>query len=137
VLRRPVAVLTAAYALGIVGGRYFPVSQQCLYGVGICVLTAVMVCVFAHRVAVGTAMVVLLAAVLGVLAYVPFHTLPASVKQLDDWLHKPVVVEGVVKHVEPRMSGALRLTLHYDSIEMPEDQCLVSGLVLITLKNPF
>jgi len=95
-----------------------------------------MVCVFAHRVAVGTAMVVLLAAVLGVLAYVPFHTLPASVKQLDDWLHKPVVVEGVVKHVEPRMSGALRLTLHYDSIEMPEDQCLVSGLVLITLKNP-
>ena len=134
-LRRPVAVLAAAYAVGIFIERFFPVSQQLLCGIGICVSAVVIFCVFAHRTVVGTAMVVLLAVVLGALAYAPFHTLPTSIRQLEGWLHRPVVVEATVRQVEPRASGALRLTLRYDSIETPDEQQQGSGLLLVTLKQ--
>ena len=134
-LRRPVAVLAVAYAVGIFIERFFPVSQQLLCGIGICVLAGSIVCIVARRAAVGTAMIVLLAAVLGALAYAPFHTLPTSVRQLEGWLHKPVVVEATVKHVEVRASGALRLTLRYDSIETPDEQHQGSGLLLVTLQK--
>jgi competence protein ComEC len=135
VLRRPVAVLAAAYAVGIFIERFSPVSPQLLCGIGICALAGSIVCIVARRAAVGTAMIVLLVAVLGALAYAPFHTLPTSIRQLERWMHKPVVVEAVVKHVEPRASGALRLTLRYDSIETPDEQYLGSGLVLVTLQK--
>jgi competence protein ComEC len=99
-------------------------------------LAVAIACVVARRESIGIVAVVLLVAVLGVMAYAPFHSLPTSVKQLEGWLHRPVAVEGVVKHVEPRASGALRLTLRYDSIETPDEQLLGSGLVLVTLKEP-
>ncbi len=134
-LQRPVAVLAVAYAAGIFIERFFPVSLYILYCFGACALAVAIICIVARRAAVGTAAVVLLAAVLGALAYAPFHTLPTSIRQLEGWLHKPVVVEGVVKHVEPRVSGSLRLTLCYDSIETPDEQFLGSGLVLVTLKK--
>jgi len=135
VLRRPVAVLAAAYAVGIFIERFFPVSLQILCEIGICASAGAIFCIFARRAAVGTAMVVLLVAVLGALAYAPFHTLPTSIRQLESWLHKPVVVEATVKHVEVRASGALRLTLRYNSIETPEEQFRGSGLLLVTLQK--
>jgi competence protein ComEC len=135
VLRRPVAVLAAAYAAGIFIERFSPCANHLLYGVGACSLAVVIVCAVMRRAAVGTVFVVLLAAVLGALAYAPFHTLPIAVRQLEGWLHRPVVVEGVVRHVEPGVSGGLRITLCYDSIEIPGEQLLCSGFVLVTLNE--
>jgi len=135
VLRRPVAVLTVAYAVGIFIERFFPVSLHSLYGIGAITLAGAVVCVAIRREAFGTGAVILLMTVLGALAYAPFHTLPPSIRQLEGWLHQPVVVEGIVKHVEPRASGAIRLTLRYVSIENPDEQFLGSGLLLVTLKK--
>lgn len=135
-MRRPVAMLAAAYAVGIFIERFYPASQLLLYGAGACALAAAIVCIFMRRAAIGAVAIALLAAVLGALAYVPFHTLPPSVRQLETWLHRPVVVEAAVVSVEPLASGALRLKLRYDSIETAEEQFLGSGLALVTLQKP-
>ena len=93
-MRRPVAMLAAAYAAGIFIERFYPVSQQLLCGAGACFLAAAIACVFMRRAAIGAGAIALLAAVLGALAYAPFHALPPSIRQLEGWLHRPVVVEG-------------------------------------------
>ncbi len=134
-MRRPVAVLALAYAAGIFIERYYPVSNQVLCGAGACFLSAAIVCIFMRRAAIGAGAIVLLTAVLGALAYAPFHALPPSVTQLEGWLHRPVVVEAEVRLVEPLASGALRLMLSYDSIETAEEQLVCSGLVQATLQK--
>jgi len=134
-LRRPVAVLALAYGAGIFIERYYPLSHTVLYGAGACALILVLACICLRRAAAGTAAIVLLAAVLGAFAYAPFHDRPASVKQLETWLHRPVVVEAEVRRVEPVAAGALRLTLAYDSIETAQEQLLCSGFVQATLQN--
>jgi len=135
VLRQPVAVLAAAYAAGICIQRYFFVSQSLLYAIALCALIVACVCLVVRYGACAIGAVVLLAASLGALAYAPFHSLPESARQLQGWLNRPVAVEGVVRQVEFRPSGALRLTLSYDSIETPEKQQLCRGLLLVTLKQ--
>lgn len=135
-MRRPAAVLALAYGAGIFIERYYPVSNQVLYGAGAGALVLALACIFLRRASTGTAAVVLLAAVLGSLAYAPFHDLPAHVRQSAGVLHRPVFVEAEVKRVEPLASGALRLTLAYDSIETPDEQLPCSGLVQATLQKP-
>ncbi len=134
-LRWPLAVLAVAYAAGIFIQRYFPVSQKALLILGACAFAAGFACVCLRRVSAGTAAVALLATALGALACEPFHDLPASVKQLEIWLHRPIVVEAAVKRVEPLSSGALRLTLRYDSIENEAERFLSTGLVQVTLQK--
>ena len=134
-MRRPVVVLAVAYSAGIFIERFYPVSPPVLYGAGACFLSAAIACIFMRRAAIGAVAIALLTAVLGALAYVPFHALPPSVTQLENWLHRPVVVEAEVRLVEPLASGALRLLLSYDSIETAEEQLLCSGLVQVTLQK--
>jgi competence protein ComEC len=126
-------VLALAYGAGIFIERYYPISYTVLCGAAACTLTVVLACICLRRTSAGTAAVVLLAAVLGGLAYAPFNDFPASVKQLEPWLHRPVAVEAEVRRVEPLASGDLRLTLAYDSIETAEEQLVCSGLVQATL----
>ena len=136
-LRRPSAVLALAYGAGIFIERYYPVSSRALLGAGAGALVLALACVCLRRATTGAAAVVLLAAVLGGLAYAPFHDLPASVKQLEAWQHRPVFVEAGVRRVEPLASGALRLTLDYDSIETADEQLVCSGRMQATLQKAF
>jgi competence protein ComEC len=136
-IRRPVAVLAVAYGAGIFFQKSFPVSDLILYAAGAGALIVALACVGLRRASIGTAAVVLLACVLGSLAYAPFHKLPVSIKQLEPRLNTPVAVEAMVERVEPLPAGALRLRLRYDSIETPEAQFLCSGLVQVTLQQAF
>lgn len=136
-MRRPIAVLAAAYAAGIFIQRYYPLlPQKALFTAALFAFAATLACAALRRAEAGGAAAVLLAAILGAMGYAPFQDLPASVKQLGSRFNMPVAVEGAVQAVERLPGGALRLTIFYDSIETPGEQFSCSGLMQLTIKKP-